>query len=84
MSTVTFTAEFMKLKYCTKTDDKAAIRLLEDNIHPHIHYQLFSMGCCSENYDTTLITIEEIGSNLEAYHMYLCAGQEAGPSKTIN
>ena len=44
MSTVTFIAEFMKLKYYAKTDDGTAIGYLEDNVHPHIHYQLFSMG----------------------------------------
>ena len=44
MSMVTFNAEFMKLKYYAKTDDSAAIRYLEDNVHPHIRYQLFSMG----------------------------------------
>ena len=41
MSTVAFITEFMKLKYYTKTDDHAAVGLLGDNIHPHIHYQLF-------------------------------------------
>ena len=30
------------------------------------------------------MAIKEIGANLEAYHMYARAGQEAGPSKTIN
>ena len=70
MSTVAFIAEFMKLKYYAKTDDGAAIRYLEDNIHPRIHYQLFSMGQCSSDYNAMLITIKEIGSNLEAYHMY--------------
>ena len=30
------------------------------------------------------MAIKEIGSNLEAYHMYARAGQEAGPSKTLN
>ena len=74
----------MKLKYYAKMDDKAAVSLLEDNVHPHIHYQLFSTGHHSDNYDTILTAIKEIGSNLEAYHMYSCAGQEAGPSKTIN
>ena len=70
MSTVTFIAEFMKLKYYAKTDDGTAIRYLEDNIHPHICYQLFSTGRRSQNYDTTLMAIKEIGSNLEAYRMY--------------
>ena len=31
-----------------------------------------------------LIAIKEIGTNLEAYHMYACTGQEAGPSKCIH
>ena len=31
-----------------------------------------------------LTAIKEIGANLEAYRMYSCAGQEAGPSKTLN
>ena len=31
-----------------------------------------------------LTAIREIGSNLEAYRMYARAGQEAGPSKTLN
>ena len=84
MSTVAFIAEFMKLKYYAKTDDGAAIGYLEDNVHPQIRYQLFSMGRCSQNYDTTLMAIKEIGSNLEAYRMYARAGQEAGPSKTLN
>ena len=44
MSMVAFIAEFMKLKYYTKTDNGATIRYLEDNIHPHIRYQLFSTG----------------------------------------
>ena len=43
MSTVAFIAEFMKLKYYAKTDDSTAIGYLEDNVHPHIRYQLFSM-----------------------------------------
>ena len=84
MSTVTFIAEFMKLKYYAKTDDGAAIGYLEDNVHPHICYQLFSTGWRSSNYDATLMAIKEIGSNLEAYCMYAWAGQEAGPSKTLN
>ena len=84
MSMVAFIAEFMKLKYYAKTDDGAAIGYLEDNVHPHICYQLFSTGRCSNNYDATLMAIKEIGSNLEAYCMYTQAGQEAGPSKTLN
>ena len=84
MSTVTFIAEFMKLKYYAKTDDSAAIGYLEDNVHPRICYQLFSMGRCSSDYNAMLITIREIGANLEAYRMYACAGQEASPSKTLN
>ena len=44
MSTVTFIVEFMKLKYYTKTDNSTAIGYLEDNVHPRIHYQLFSTG----------------------------------------
>ena len=31
-----------------------------------------------------LIAIKEIGANLEAYRVYTCAGQEAGPSKMLN
>ena len=84
MSTVAFIAEFMKLKYYAKTDNSAAIGYLEDNIHPRIHYQLFSMGRHSNNYNTMLTAIREIGANLEAYCMYARAGQEAGPSKTLN
>ena len=84
MSMVAFIAEFMKLKYYTKTDDGAAIGYLEDNVHPRIRYQLFSTGQHSQNYDATLMAIKEIGSNLEAYRMYARAGQEAGPSKTLN
>ena len=44
MSTVAFIVEFMELKYYAKTDDSAAIGYLEDNVHPCIHYQLFSTG----------------------------------------
>ena len=84
MSTVAFIVEFMKLKYYAKTDDGAAIRYLEDNVHPRICYQLFSMGRRSNDYNATLIAIKEIGSNLEAYHIYVHTGQEAGPSKTLN
>ena len=43
MSTVAFIAEFMKLKYYAKTDNGAAIGYLEDDVHPRIRYQLFSM-----------------------------------------
>ena len=84
MSTVAFIAEFMKLKYYTKTDNSTAIRYREDNVHPHICYQLFSTGRRSSDYNATLTAIKEIGSNLEAYCMYARAGQEAGPSKTLN
>ena len=84
MSMVAFIAEFMKLKYYAKTDDGAAIGYLEDNVHPRIRYQLFSMGRCSSNYNAMLTAIKEIGANLEAYRMYARAGQEAGPSKTLN
>ena len=84
MSTVAFIAKFMKLKYYTKTDDSTAVGLLKDNVHPHIHFQLFSTGQHSTDYDATLITIKEIGTNLEAYHMFACTGQEAGPSKMIH
>ena len=84
MSTVAFIVEFMKLKYYAKTDDGAAIRYLEDNIHSCIHYQLFSTGRRSNDYNATLTIIKEIGTNLEAYCMYAHAGQEAGPSKTLN
>ena len=84
MSTVAFIVEFMKLKYYTKTDNSAAIGYLEDNVHPQIHYQLFSMGRHSSDYNATLTAIKEIGANLEVYQMYAHAGQEAGPSKTVN
>ena len=70
MSTVTFIVEFMKLKYYAKTDDSAAIGYLEDNVHPHIRYQLFSTGRRSSDYNATLTAIKEISANLEAYHMY--------------
>ena len=83
MSTVAFIAEFMKLKYYSKTNDSAAVSLLEDNVHPCICFQLFSTGQHSTDYDTTLIAIKEIGTNLEAYHMFAHTGQEAGPSKMI-
>ena len=84
MSTVAFIAEFMKLKYYAKTDNGTAISYLEDNVHPRIHYQLFSTGRCSNDYNATLTAIKEIGTNLEAYQMYAHAGQEAGPSKMLN
>ena len=84
MSMVAFIVEFMKLKYYAKTDGGTAIGYLEDNVHPHICYQLFSTGRRSSNYDATLMARKEIGSNLEAYRMYARAGQEAGPSKTLN
>ena len=74
MSMVAFILEFMKLKYYTKTDNGAAIRYLEDNVHPCIHYQLFSMGRRSNDYNATLTAIKEIGANLEAYCMYTCTG----------
>ena len=67
MSTVTFIAEFMKLKYYAKTGDKAPVSILKDNVHLCIRYQLFSMGWCSDNYDATHTAIKEISSNLEAY-----------------
>ena len=67
MSTVAFIAEFMKLKYYAATEDREAIGLLEDNVHPRIRYQLFSTGRRSANYDATLMAIKEIGTNLEAY-----------------
>ena len=70
MSTVAFIVEFMKLKYYAKMDDGAAIGYLEDNIHPCICYQLFSMGRHSNSYNATLIAIKEIGFNLEVYRMY--------------
>ena len=84
MSTVAFIVEFMKLKYYAATEDHEAVGLLEDNVHPRICYQLFSTGRRSTNYDTTLMAIKEIGSNLEAYRMYARTGQEAGPSRTVN
>ena len=84
MSTVAFIAEFMKLKYYTNTEDREAIGLLKDNVHPRIRYQLFSTGRRSANYDATLMAIKEIGTNLEAYRMYAKSGQEAGPSRTVN
>ena len=67
-----------------QTDDGAAIGYLEDNVHPHIHYQLFSTGRHSSDYNATLTAIKEISANLEAYRMYARAGQEASPSKTLN
>ena len=70
MSTVAFIAEFLKLKYYAKIDDGAAIGYLEDNVHPCIHYQLFSTGKHSSDYNTMLTAIKEIGANLEAYCMY--------------
>ena len=73
----------MKLKYYSKTDDSAAVSLLEDNVYPHICFQLFTTGQCSTDYDATLIAIKEIGTNLEAYHLITHTGQEAGPSCTI-
>ena len=66
MSMAAFIAEFMKLQYYAKTNDSTAIRYLEDNIHPRIHYQLFSTGRCSNDYNVTLTAIKEIGTNLEA------------------
>ena len=81
MSTVAFIVEFMKLKYCAGTEDSVAIGYLKDNMHPQIHYQLFTTGQYSNNYDTMLTAIKEIGANLEAYCMYVWAGQEASPSK---
>ena len=84
MSTVAFIAEFMKLKYYADTEDREAIGLLEDNVHPRIRYQLFSTGRRSTNYDATLMAIKEISTNLEAYRMYAKTGQEAGPSRTVN
>ena len=84
MSTVAFIAEFMKLKYYAKTDDGAAIGYLEENVHPRIHYQLFSTGRCSSNYNSTLTAIKEISANLEVYCMDVHTGQEVGPSKTLN
>ena len=84
MSMVAFIVEFMKLKYYAKTDDGTAIGYLEDNVHPRIRYQLFSTGRRSNDYNATLIAIKEIGGNLEVYRMYTQAGQEAGPSKTLN
>ena len=84
MSTIAFIAKFMTIKYYAKTDDHAAISLLEDSVHLRIHYQLFSTRQRSADYNSTLIAINEIGTNLEAYHMYAHAGQEAGPSKSIH
>ena len=84
MSTVAFIAEFMKLKYYTKTNDGTAIGYLEDNVHPRICYQLFSTGRRSSDYNAMLTAIKEIGANLEVYRMYTHAQQEAGPSKTLN
>ena len=84
MSMVAFIAEFMKLKYYANTEDREAIGLLEDNVHPRIRYQLFSTSRRSANYDATLMAIKEIGTNLEAYRMYAKSGQEAGPSRTVN
>ena len=83
MSTVAFIAEFMKLKYYLKTEDSAAVGILEDNVHPHICFQLFTTGRHSTDYNATLIAIKDIGSSLEAYRLIACSGQEAGPSHTI-
>ena len=44
MSMVAFIAEVMKLKYYAGTEDSAVIGYLEDNVHPQIHYQLFTTG----------------------------------------
>ena len=84
MSTVTPTTKFMKLKYYAKTNNLAAVSLLKDNVHPCIHFQLFSTGRRSADYDATLIAIKEIGTNLKAYYMFTYARQEAGPSKMIH
>lgn len=65
MSMVAFITKFMTLKYYSKMDNKAAVSLLEDIVHPHIQYQLFTIGWQSENYNATLTAIKEIGSNLE-------------------
>ena len=83
MSTITFIAEFMKLKYYSKTKDSAAVGILEDNVHPHIRFQLFTTSWHSTDYDATLIAIKDIGSSLEAYRLIARSGQEAGPSHTI-
>ena len=58
MSMVAPIAEFMKLKYYTKTNNHAAVGLLEDNMHPHICNQLFMTGQQSSNYDMMLIAIK--------------------------
>ena len=84
MSTVAFIAKFMKLKYYAKTNDSAVVSLLKDNIHPRIHFQLFSTRQHSTDYNAILIAIKEIGTNLEAYCMFARTGQEAGPSKMIH
>ena len=84
MSMVVFIAEFMKLKYYAATEEREAIGLLEDNVHPCIRYQLFSTGRRSANYDAMLMAIKEIGTNLEAYRMYAKTGQEAGPICSVN
>ena len=84
MSTVIFIAKFMKLKYYSKTDDSAVVGLLEDNVHPHIRFQLFTTRWHSTNYDATLIAIKEIGTNLEVYFLITRTGQEASPSCTIH
>ena len=83
MSTITFIAEFMKLKYYSKTEDSAAVGILEDNVHPHIQFQLFTTGRRSTDYNTTLIATKDIGTSLEAYRLIARAGQEAGPSHSI-
>ena len=84
MSTIAFIAEFMKLKYYSKTEDSAIISILKDNVHLHIRFQLFTTSWCSMDYDATLIAIKDIGSSLEAYRLIAHAGQEAGPSHTIH
>ena len=83
MSTIAFIAEFMKLKYYSKTEDSATLGLLEDNVHPRIHFHLFTTSWHSTDYDATLIAIKDIGSSLEAYRLIAHAGQEAGPSWSI-
>ena len=84
MSTVTFITKFMKLKYYSKTEDSVAVGLLKDNVHPCIHFQLFTTGRCSTDYNATLIAIKDIGSSLKVYHLITCTGQEAGPSCNIH
>ena len=81
MSTVAFIAEFMKLKYYAKTDDGAAVGYLEDNVHPRIHYQLFSTGRRSSDYNTTLIAIKKLALTWRRTACMREQGKKPAPAK---